>query len=303
MFCGTGVDTLVGTDTLHVLWCCVESRIIRAVGMMNVDPFFAEGRHDLAGAAAVPAPVGEQQRVEAEDDALHESLTKLSRLGAGRLDLEALLTRVAGYAVQAIPGAQGAGLTLLENDRRNTIVATEDFVSEVDDVQYGMGEGPCISAAREGTTMISGSLGDDERWPRFGGAVARLGVHSVVSLPLITPEGVVGAMNVYARDKAVFDERAAELGEVFAAPAAIAVQNAQVLADAERLAIRLQAAVENRAVIDRAVGILISRSGIGPTEALERLRRLSQGEHRKLAAVAQGVVEEAARSARARRSR
>ena len=69
------------------------------------------------------------------------------------------MTRVATYAVQAIPGADGAGLTLLEENRADTIVATAPFVSEIDDIQYGMRQGPCITAAREGRTVISGSLG------------------------------------------------------------------------------------------------------------------------------------------------
>ena len=129
--------------------------------------------------------------------------------------LETMLTQVATYAVQAIPGADGAGLTLLEQDRADTIVSTAPFVTEIDDIQYEMGQGPCISAAREGRTVLSGSLGGDSRWPRFGGRAARLGVHSVVSLPLITPDGVVGAMNVYAHDKNAFDDRAAELGQIF----------------------------------------------------------------------------------------
>ncbi len=147
---------------------------------------------------------------------------------------------------------------------------------------------------------MSGSLGGDPRWPRFGGQVARLGVHSVVSLPLTTPDGVVGAMNVYAHAKQAFDERAAELGEIFALPAAIAVQNAQVLAQAQRLAARLQSALETRGVIDRAVGIVLSRSGGTEEQALERLRSLSQREHRKLAEVAARVVDEAVRRAQAR---
>ena len=149
--------------------------------------------------------------VQAEDEDLRESLAGLSRLASNRLPLEAMLTQVATYAVQAIPGADGAGLTLLEHDRADTIVATAPFVTEIDDIQYEMGQGPCISAAREGLTVLSGSLGGDSRWPRFGGRIARLGVHSVVSLPLITPDGVVGAMNVYAHDKNVFDDRAANL--------------------------------------------------------------------------------------------
>jgi len=243
------------------------------------------------------------ERRSAEDEYLRESLAGLSRLASDRLPLEDLLTQVATLAVQAIPGADGAGLTLLEQDRADTTVATAPFVTEIDDIQYGMQQGPCISAAREGRTVMSGSLGGDSRWPRFGGQVARLGVHSVVSLPLIAPDGVVGAMNVYAHDKNVFDDRAAELGQIFAAPAAIAVHNAHVLAQTRRLANQLQSALEIRGVIDRAVGILMSRSGSTEHEALERLRSLSQHKHRKLVEIARRIVDEAVARARARNRR
>jgi GAF domain-containing protein len=242
-------------------------------------------------------------RRSAEEEDLRESLVALSRLASDRLPLEDLLTQVATYAVQAIPGADGAGLTLLEQDRADTIVATAPFVTEIDDIQYGMNQGPCISAAREGETILSGSLGADQRWPRFGGRVARLGVHSALSLPLITPDGVVGAMNIYAHGKSAFDDRAAKLGQIFAGPAAIAVQNAHVLAQTRRLANQLQSALEVRGVIDRAVGILMSRSGSTEHEALERLRSLSQHEHRKLAEVARQIVDEAVARARARNRR
>jgi GAF domain-containing protein len=216
------------------------------------------------------------------------------------MGLEDLLTRVATYAVRAIPGADGAGLTLLEDDRADTIVATVAFVSEIDAIQYSIGQGPCITAAREGQTVMSGSLGGDPRWRKFGGAVARMGVHSALSLPLIAPDRIVGAMNVYAHARDAFDERSADLGEIFAVPAAIAVQNAQVLAQTQRLAVRLQAALEERGVIDRAVGIMMSRRGSTEDEALARLRAVSQHEHHKLVEVARQIVDEAVRRARAR---
>jgi GAF domain-containing protein len=252
-----------------------------------------------SGVAEGEVPRSSGQRF-AEDEDLRESLEGLARLTTNRLPLEDLLTRVAKYAVQAIPGADGAGLTLLEEDRSDTIVATASFVTEIDDVQYGMGQGPCISAARDARTVTSGSLGADSRWPRFGGTIARLGVHSVVSLPLITPDGVVGAMNVYAHAKNAFDDRSVDLGEIFAAPAAIAVQNAQVLARTQRLVAQLRSALETRGVIDRAIGIMMSRSGGTEQEALERLRALSQQEHHKLAVVAGQIVDEAVRRAEAR---
>lgn len=237
------------------------------------------------------------------EDRLKRSLDELSMLSSRHLDLEESLVQVATLAVAAIPHADGAGLTLLEHGRPDKIVSTAVFVTEVDAIQYGLGQGPCITAAETGETVVSGSLGGDRRWSRFGAQVARLGVHSVLSLPLSTPDGVVGAMNVYAHPKHAFDERDARLGERFSGPAAIAVQNAQVLSQAKRLADQLQIALTTRAVIDRAVGIFMSRSGISEVDALERLRKLSQSEHHKLADVAQSVVEEAVRKARVRQGR
>jgi GAF domain-containing protein len=239
-------------------------------------------------------------REESEEDDLAASLSALSQLSAARLTLEDLLIEVATFAVQAIPGADGAGLTLIEAGRSDTIVKSAPFVREIDDIQYRLGEGPCISAATEGEPMRSGSLGGDPRWPRFGPQAGRLGVHSVLSLPLISADAVVGAMNVYAHGKDAFDERSEQLGRLFAVPAAIAVQNAQILAQTQRLAAQFQAAMTSRSVIDQAIGILMSRSGVTPDEAVARLRRLSQQEHTKLTEVAAGIVREAVRRARAR---
>lgn len=233
-------------------------------------------------------------------DRLQGSLIALSRLCTGRVPLEDVLTQVATFAVAAIPHAVGAGLTLLEPNRADTIVATAPFVTEVDAIQYSLGDGPCISATAQGQTMMSGSLGGDLRWRQFGSKVARLGVHSVVSLPLITPTGVIGAMNVYAHAKNAFDERAAELGELFATPAAVAVQNAQILDQTQRLVQQLQVAMTERGIIDQSLGIIMSRSGVSADEAMARLRRMSQTEHVKLARIAQSVVDEAQRRARAR---
>lgn len=55
-------------------------------------------------------------------------------------------------------------------------------------------------------------------------------MHSVLSLPLLIEDGVVGAMNVYAHARDVFDDRAEQIGQLFAVPAAVAVQNAHILA-------------------------------------------------------------------------
>jgi len=85
---------------------------------------------------------------------------------------------------------------------------------------------------------------------------------------------------------------------VFAEPAAIAVRNPQILAQTQRLVGNLQAALTSRAIIDQAIGIMISRTGDTAEEAFDRIRRRSQAEHVKVASIAQQIVEVAARRAR-----
>ena len=246
---------------------------------------------------------------QAEADAadLQSGLAGLASLVTGTLGLDELLARVAVFATNAIPGADGAGVTLLNvegaDHRVEALAASDPFVAEIDEIQYVIvKEGPCITAALEGRTVRTGSLGGEKMWPRFGPRVGRLGVHSALSLPLLLPDQVIGAINVYARGKDVFDEHAAHLGELFAAPAAVAVHNAQVLTQAQALAAQLQKALSTRPVIDQAIGLLRGRTGATADEAFARLREISQTEHTKLVEVAQRIVDEAVRRARARHS-
>ncbi len=247
------------------------------------------------------------QRESREDD-LQSGLDELAGLVIEGLPLEDLLGRVAQSAAHAIPRADGAGVVLLRPDRADNQVqalgASHPFVAQIDSVQYSLlDEGPCITAAFERQTVRSGSLGGDTRWPRFGPRVGRLGVHSVLSLPMLLPDdAVVGALNIYSRSKDAFDEHAARLGALFAAPAAVAVHNGQVLARAQAQAAQLQAALGSRATIDQAIGIIRSRSGGTAAEGFDRLRTISQSENVKLSAVAERIVEEAVRRARARQT-
>jgi transcriptional regulator with GAF, ATPase, and Fis domain len=256
-----------------------------------------------AGSTPVGSLTAEQASADAAD--LQSAIGELAGLVAGSRGLPELLAEVATFAVHAIPGAEGAGVTLLQVDRIDNMVealaASAAFVAEIDDIQYvTLQEGPCITAALERRTVRSGSLGGEKMWPRFGPRVGRLGVHSALSLPLLLPDQVVGAINVYAHDKDVFDEHAAALGELFAKPAAVAVHNAHVLAQATALTAQLQTALTTRAVIDQAIGLLRGRSGRSAEDAFAQLRAISQAEHRKLADVAQRIVDEAVRRARAR---
>lgn len=261
-------------------------------GRETADPAFPESR-------------ASDQQAEAEADDLRTSLADLAALVTGTQPLSELLFHVATYAAGAIPGADGAGVTLLRIDQEahmvEALAASHPFVADIDEIQYvAVKEGPCITAALERRTVRSGSLGGEKMWPHFGPRVGRMGVHSALSLPLLLPGQLVGAINVYARGKDVFDDRAQQLGELFAAPAAVAVHNAHTLSLALALTQQLKAALVARPLIDEAVGLIRSRTGASSQEAHDRLREMSQQQHVKVIDVARHLVDEAVRRAHAR---
>lgn len=248
--------------------------------------------------------VARQAGVEAAD--LQQGIGDLAGLVAGTMALPDLLAEVAGFAARAIPGADGAGVALVHTGRPDGVIAetaaTAPVVEQIDRLQYDtLNEGPCLTAAADGATVRSGSLGGERRWPRFGPRVGRIGVHSVVALPLMVAGRVIGVLGVYSHDKNVFDENAVGLAELFAKPAAVAVHNAHILAQANALTIQLQSALASRPIIDQAIGLIRGRTGKSAEESFAQLRAISQTEHQKVADVAQHVVDEAVRRARARR--
>jgi GAF domain-containing protein len=253
-----------------------------------------------------PTELSTAQR-EADEVDLRVGLRSLSGMVAGARGVSDLLGEVAGFAAHAIPGVDGAGIALIDASKGiptlQTASATADFVHSIHAVQYDeMREGPCITCMELRRPIVSGSLGADGRWPHFGGRVARMGVHSALSLPLIVGEHVIGAINCYAESPDAFGEHAVRMGSQFAAPAAVSIYNADLLAGARARAEQLEEALDHRAVIDQAVGIIRSRSGASAEVAFSRLVQMSQNGNVKLRVVAARLVDDAVRRAQARRA-
>jgi GAF domain-containing protein len=252
----------------------------------------------------VPPELSPSQR-EADEAELYAGLRGVAGIVAGARGVMDLLRDVAEFAAQAIPGADGVGVALVDPQHGmpsiQTWAATAQLVQEIDTFQYDeLNEGPCITCMESRRPTVSGSLGSDSRWPHFGGRVARMRMHSALALPLVVGDQVIGSINAYAGNRDAFADHAVQLGSQFARSAAVSVYNAQLLADAQERTLRLQRALDHRAVIDQAIGIIRSRSGGSADEAFERLTHMSQTENIRLHAVAERLVEEAVRRARAR---
>jgi GAF domain-containing protein len=207
----------------------------------------------------------------------------------GSLDLyrptvDETVLAIAQAAVGAVPGAEHCGVLLLRDDgsavRRAATGAVPVAIGTLIDET---GEGPCLLAAHARTTVRVEDTATETRWPSYIDGARRLGVGSVLCLPLTVDGHHFGSMSLYADRSHVFSEEAAALGAMFAAHAAAAMSRA----NQER---QLRAALDTRDVIGQAKGVLMERHDLNADEAFGVLVSLSQQTNTKLRVVAENLL-------------
>jgi hypothetical protein len=199
-------------------------------------------------------------------------------------------TRLCETAVQRVPGAEFAGVTIGRNGSFKTVGATAAAVDEVDAIQYRLGSGPCVDATVHQDIFRSDDLRTDPRWPEFGPrAFEATGVTSMLSqrLYLENDETLIAGLNLYSTCPAAFQEPAASIAVLLATHGAIAVASA---ASREKAA-NLTAALKNSREIGIAMGIVMTRVKVTREQAFDLLRISSQHCQRKLALIATEVAD------------
>lgn len=228
---------------------------------------------------------------------LSESLAALGRFVLSEQSLQESLLRVAELSVRAVYGADGAGVTWVVAEEPTTVTAAGDFVRRIDEMQYSLDEGPCLTAFQTQQVVLVEDLEVEQRWPRFTPAALGHGLRGVIAAPLTVRSARLGALNVYALQAGIMDEAAVKTAALFADQASVVLGNAEAFTRARETAIHLGEALTSRAVIDMAKGIVMARESCGPEEAFDRLRQMSQASHRKLRDIAQELVDRVAATA------
>jgi hypothetical protein len=136
------------------------------------------------------------------------------------LDVRRSLAHLGDRARQAVPAADAAAVILLRHGEP-AFESSSGFARAVDRIQYRIGQGPCVDAAAQACTVLSGALGNGEtRWPQFVTATRELEVASALSLPLMSENKVIGSVNLYSCQPDAFGDEAVYSGGLFARPAA-----------------------------------------------------------------------------------
>ena len=210
--------------------------------------------------------------------------------------VSAAVEELTALAQEVVGGVAGAGLTLVDGaGRRTSTAATSALVLAVDDAQYRLDEGPCLTAWAQRRTVRVDDTRTDGRWPRWAAEAAALDVTSVLSSPLVSAGRTLGAVKVYSPRPSAFDRRAQTLLGGFADTAALLLANVVAVEDGHGLSANLQRAMRERDAVQLAKGIVMQRDGVGEGQAFTTLVADATAVGRPLHEVAASLIGAAGR--------
>jgi hypothetical protein len=202
-----------------------------------------------------------------------ESLDRLSRATARELEVSAV-----GFAL------------VLGGQHRGTLGVSDARAAEVEDLQFTLGEGPCLEANRSGQPIFEPDLATSERFPAFGPGAAALGLAAALAVPLHVGATQFGSLDLYRTDVGLLDDGVLDDAVIVADVATVRVMGFQAELPPGSLTVLLDEVSESRAVVHQATGVVAVQLDIGLDEALVALRARAFADERPVSEVAADVV-------------
>jgi transcriptional regulator with GAF, ATPase, and Fis domain len=219
--------------------------------------------------------------------------TFLVDLAENLIDVDALelLTVLVERTVDLL-GVAASGLLIADGQGQMQLAASSSESARLLKLyQIQHDEGPCLECYRSGQPVSAGSMQEaGSRWPRFAEAASDLGFVGVLALPLRLRGPVIGALSLFDANGVLSDPRTHAVAQAMADVVTIAILQERLGRRREVLNEQLQSALTSRVVIEQAKGVLAARLNVDMGEAFERLRKRSRDDRRRLAEVAEEVV-------------
>lgn len=192
-----------------------------------------------------------------------------------------------------VTGMNGAGVMLMSGDVPRGSMCTSNAVSAlIEQLQYSLGQGPCIDAYNEDRPVLEPDLARPARprWLAFAPPVIDAGVRAVFGFPLRVGAVRLGALNLY-RDQPgpLADEQHAD-ALVLADVAAELILMLQAHAPPGLLAAEMEAGADFKYVVHQASGMLAAQLEVNVADALVRLRAYAFANDRPLTEIAADIV-------------
>jgi GAF domain-containing protein len=199
-------------------------------------------------------------------------------------DLDATLSNITRAAVEVLPSVHYASITMRHPDGTlDTYAPTDALLTDLDEQQYQLHEGPCYDATTADRYAVSGDLGSDERYPHYGPVAVRAGIRSQAGVRLFENKGTAGGLNLYSRHVGALDT-AQTMSRLFSHHAAVALAYSLEVTT-------LREAVQSRTRIGQAIGIVMERYKLPEQQAFAFLTRTSQNRNLKIRHIADQIIE------------
>lgn len=192
-----------------------------------------------------------------------------------------------------VTGVTGAGIMLIIGDVAHGSLCTTNTVSTVvEQLQYDLGEGPCVDAYHQDHPVLEPDLADPDtpRWMAFTGPAVDAGARAVFGFPLQIGAARLGALNLYNDEPGDLTDDQYIDALVMSDVAAHALVLLQAHAPPDTVAVELEASANFQSVVHQATGMVAVQLDVPVSHALIRLRAYAFGNDRPLTDVARDVV-------------
>ena len=210
-------------------------------------------------------------------------------LAVGETDPQHALCVASAAAI----GVAGAGVILMSGGRAlGNVCVSGSMTAAAEEVQYTLGEGPCVDAFHTKAPVVAPDLAHPEgdRWPGFRVGAANAGVRAVFGFPLLIGAVCFGALNLYHDHTGdLSDDQYADALAV-AHVASRTVLGWQAVAGPGSLAWQLEHVPVHRAVVHQAAGMLSVQAAVSVPDAAVMLRAYAFAEDRPISDVANSIV-------------
>src|SRR5688572_6189489 len=112
------------------------------------------------------------------------------------------------------------------------------------------------------------------------------GVRSLVSVPMLNKDHVIGVINVYSAEERTFSSEDLRVLSTVANQAALAVENTKLTVAVQES----QEALQTRKLVERAKSILQKQTGLNEEEAYKRLQQQSMRTRKSMREIAEAVI-------------
>jgi GAF domain-containing protein len=187
--------------------------------------------------------------------------------------------------------ADAAGLMLIDAEGQLRWASASDQTAQtLEDRQERLAQGPCAVAFSQRLPAAIRDIHTEPDWDKFAQVLLSEGICAALSVPVELDGGVIGTLDVYAREPRDWDPSEVAALQAYAGLVASLLSAAVTAQVKGRLADQLQAALEHRWLIEQAKGVLMGRERLDAQTAFERLRGAARSSTRRLADVAKDVT-------------